>query len=65
MHGKGSLVYPNNERYDGAWVYGKRHGCVGSLWGRSSLAHTCSPPSAHALSLTHSAHLQLWHLLLP
>ena len=28
MHGKGSLVYPNNERYDGTWVYGKRHGLV-------------------------------------
>lgn len=26
MHGKGSLIYPNNERYDGTWVYGKRHG---------------------------------------
>ena len=28
MHGKGALVYPNGERYEGAWVYGKRHGCV-------------------------------------
>lgn len=28
MHGKGCLVYPNGERYEGNWVYGKRHGCV-------------------------------------
>ncbi len=26
MHGKGTLIYPNGERYEGNWVYGKRHG---------------------------------------
>lgn len=26
MHGKGTLIYPNGERYEGSWVYGKRHG---------------------------------------
>jgi len=26
MHGKGTLVYPNGEKYDGDWVHGKRHG---------------------------------------
>ena len=26
MHGRGSIVYPNNERYEGDWVMGKRHG---------------------------------------
>ena len=28
MHGRGALIYPNGERYEGAWVYGRRHGCV-------------------------------------
>lgn len=26
IHGDGSLVYPNGERYEGQWVQGKRHG---------------------------------------
>jgi len=26
MHGKGALVYPNNERYEGDFQHGKRHG---------------------------------------
>ena len=26
MHGQGTLVYPNREKYEGDWVYGKRHG---------------------------------------
>ena len=26
MHGKGTLVYPNNERYEGDFRHGKRHG---------------------------------------
>ena len=26
MHGRGALIYPNGERYDGSWVHGKRHG---------------------------------------
>ena len=26
MHGKGAIVYPNNERYEGDFVHGKRHG---------------------------------------
>ena len=31
MHGRGALIYPNGERYEGAWVYGRRHGCVSIL----------------------------------
>ena len=26
MHGKGTLVYPNSERYEGDFRHGKRHG---------------------------------------
>ena len=26
MHGRGTLVYPNREKYGGEWVFGKRHG---------------------------------------
>eukprot|EP01079_Euglenida_sp_SAG-EU17-18_P011274 gene11274-2050_t len=26
MHGRGTLIYPNKEKYEGDWVYGKRHG---------------------------------------
>ena len=26
MHGQGTLVYPNGERYEGQWNFGKRHG---------------------------------------
>ena len=49
MHGKGSLVYPNNERYDGAWVYGKRHGCVGAAYAPPLHPHATPPltPLAH------------------
>ena len=26
VRSQGTLIYPNGERYEGSWVYGKRHG---------------------------------------
>jgi hypothetical protein len=28
LHGRGEAVYANGERFEGDWVYGKRHGQV-------------------------------------
>lgn len=67
MHGKGSLTYPNSEKYDGDFVHGKREGSKSLAPTRSShtphLHPSSMPPFFEPVdpSLSHDPILPICH----